>query len=136
MHLPMPPRQLRANGLAKEDLERVAIQRGPLVFCLEWPDNDGHALNFLMPAGAALKSEFDPDRMGGMQTVTGRATALGSGLRIFTAIPYYAWANRGMGEMQVWIGRGIKEAWWDPKPPEPIARRDRIRGVAQSGDRI
>ncbi len=122
MHLPMPPRHLRANGLAKEDLERVAIQRGPLVFCLEWPDNDGHALNFLMPAGAALKSEFDPDRMGGIQTITGNATALGFGLRTFTAIPYYAWANRGMGEMQVWIGRGIKEAWWDPKPPEPIAR--------------
>jgi uncharacterized protein len=122
MHLPMPPRHLRVNGLAKEDLERVAIQRGPLVFCLEWPDNDGHALNFLMPAGAALKSEFDPDRMGGVQTVTGNATALGFGLRTFTAIPYYAWANRGMGEMQVWIGRGIKEAWWDPKPPEPIAR--------------
>lgn len=75
-----------------------------------------------MPAGAALKSEFDPDRMGGIQTVTGNATALGFGLRTFTAIPYYAWANRGMGEMQVWIGRGIKEAWWDPKPPEPIAR--------------
>ncbi len=122
MHLPMPPRHLRANGLAKEDLDRVAIQRGPLVFCLEWPDNDGHALNFLMPAGAALKSEFDPDRMGGIQTVTGNATALGFGLRTFTAIPYYAWANRGMGEMQVWIGRGIKEAWWNPKPPEPIAR--------------
>lgn len=121
MHLPMFPRQVRANGLAKEDIERVAVARGPLVFCLEWPDNDGHALNFMLPAGAALKSEFDPDRMGGIQTITGRATELGAGLRVFTAIPYYAWANRGMGEMQVWIGRGIKEAWWAPEPPDPIA---------------
>lgn len=122
LHLPMFPRQVRAYGFAKENIERVALQRGPLVFCLEWPDNDGHALNFMLPAGAALKSEFDEDRMGGIQTITGRGTALGVGPRVFTAIPYYAWANRGMGEMQVWIGRGISEAWWTPKPPAPIAR--------------
>jgi uncharacterized protein len=122
LHLPTHARQVRAYGLAKEDIERVALQRGPLVYCLEWPDNDGHALNFMLPAGAALKSEFDADRMGGIQTIAGRGTALGEGLRVFTAIPYYAWANRGMGEMQVWIGRGIKEAWWAPQPPEPIAR--------------
>ena len=123
LHLPMYARQVRANGQAKEDQERVALQRGPLVFCLEWPDNDGHALNFLLPAGAALKSEFDPDRMWGLQTISGRATALGaSAPRTFTAVPYYAWANRGPGEMQVWIGRGIEEAWWAPRPPSPIAR--------------
>ncbi len=122
LHLPMHPRQVRANGLAKEDGERVALQCGPMVYCLEWPDNDGHALNFMLPAGAALKSEFDADRLYGLQTITGRATALGVGTRNFTAVPYYAWANRGEGEMQVWIGRGIEEAWWAPRPPSPIAR--------------
>jgi DUF1680 family protein len=122
LRLPMFARQVRAYGLAREDIERVALERGPLVFCLEWPDNDGHALSFMLPAGAALQSEFDPDRMGGMETISGRGTALGEGLRVFTAIPYYAWGNRGMGEMQVWIGRGIQEAWWAPQPPDPIAR--------------
>jgi DUF1680 family protein len=122
VRLPMYPRQVRANGQAKEDLERVALQRGPLVYCVEWPDNDGHALNLLLPQGAALRSQFDQDRVGGVQTITGRASALGMGLRTFTAIPYYAWNNRGAGEMQVWIGRGIKEAWWSPRPPEGIAR--------------
>jgi len=122
LRLPMRPRQVRANALAKENVDRVAIQRGPLVYCLEWLDNEGHALNFILSAGAALESELDADRMGGMQIVSGRAAALGAGLRTFTAIPYCAWANRGMGEMQVWIGRGLKQAWIAPVPPEPIAR--------------
>lgn len=122
MQLPMAPRQVRANGLARENIERIALQRGPLVYCLEWPDNEGHALNFMLPPGAALKSQFDGDRMGGIQTINGRGAALGEGLQIFTAVPYYAWANRGMGEMQVWIGRGIREAWSAPVPPAPIAR--------------
>lgn len=121
LHLPMYPRQVRANGMAKEDVERVALQRGPLVFCLEWPDNDGHALNYMLPAGIALKSEFD-DRLYGLQIIRGHAPALGAGMRTMEAVPYYAWANRGQGEMQVWIGRGIEEAWWAPRPPSPIAR--------------
>ena len=71
--------------------------------------------------------------MGGIETITGHATVLGRAAHIHR-VPYYAWNNRGMGEMQVWIGRGIKEAWWRPKPPEPIARVTASGGVAQSRD--
>ncbi|HEX3877243.1 MAG TPA: beta-L-arabinofuranosidase domain-containing protein [Bryobacteraceae bacterium] len=121
LHLPIAPRAVRANGQAKEDRDRIALQRGPLIYCVEWPDNDEHGLNLMIPAGTALKSEFDPDRLGGLQVITGRASAVGIKMREFTAVPYYAWANRGEGEMQVWIGRGIEQTWWAPQPPDPIA---------------
>jgi hypothetical protein len=121
LHLPMPIRQIRANSLAKEDRDRVALQRGPLVYCVEWVDNDGHALNIMLPTGTALKTESEADLFGGVETITGRATILGQGDRPFIAIPYHAWNNRGMGEMQVWIGRGVNQAWVAPVPPSPIA---------------
>jgi DUF1680 family protein len=121
LHLPMPIRQVRANSFAKEDRDRVALQRGPLVYCVEWIDNDGHALNIMLSTGMALKTESESDLFGGVETITGRATVLGQGLRPFTAVPYHAWNNRGMGEMQVWIGRGVNQAWVAPVPPSPIA---------------
>jgi len=120
LHLPMPVRQVRANSFAKEDRDRVALQRGPLVYCVEWIDNEGHALNIMLPPGTALKTESEADLFGGVETITGRATVLGQGLRPFTAVPYHAWNNRGMGEMQVWIGRGVNQAWVAPVPPSPI----------------
>jgi DUF1680 family protein len=122
LHLPMPIRQVRANSFAKEDRDRVALQRGPLVYCVEWIDNDGHALNIMLPTGSPLKTESEPDLFGGVETITGRATILGQGARQFTAVPYHAWNNRGMGEMQVWIGRGVNQAWVAPVPPSPIAQ--------------
>lgn len=122
LNLPMPIRQVRANSLAKEDRDRVALQRGPLVYCAEWIDNDGHALNLMLPTGTALKTESEPGLFGGVETITGQATVLGQGVRPFTAIPYHAWNNRGMGEMQVWIGRGTNQAWVAPVPPNPVAR--------------
>jgi uncharacterized protein len=121
LHLPMPIRQVRANSLAKEDRDRVALQRGPLVYCAEWIDNDSHALGLMLPTGTALKTESEPDLFGGVETIKGSATVLGLGERPFTAIPYHAWNNRGMGEMQVWIGRGPNQAWVAPVPPSPIS---------------
>jgi hypothetical protein len=74
-----------------------------------------------LPDGTTLKTETEPDLFGGVETINGQATVLGQGVRPFTAIPYHAWNNRGMGEMQVWIGRGTNQAWVDPVPPSPIA---------------
>jgi hypothetical protein len=122
LHLPMPIRQVRANSFSKENRDRVALQRGPLVYCVEWIDNEGHALNIMLPTGTALKTESEPDLFGGVETITGRAVILGQGIRQFTAVPYHAWNNRGMGEMQVWIGRGTQQAWVGPVPPSPITQ--------------
>ncbi len=51
LHFPIPIRQVGANSVAKVNRDRVALQRGPLVYCVEWVDNDGHALNIMLPTG-------------------------------------------------------------------------------------
>ena len=104
--LPMPVRRVVAQPSVEADQGRVALQRGPLVYAAEWPDNPGGKVrNLLLPDDATLASEFRPDLLNGVQVVTGRAVALALDAegkvtrqtQDFTAIPYYAWANRGTG---------------------------------------
>jgi hypothetical protein len=112
LNLPMPVRRIVANDNVAADRGRTAIQRGPLVYCAEWPDNPGGRVrNLVLPEDAKLRAEFKPDLLNGVTVVKGKAVAVttdpqGSVTRKeqdFTAIPYYAWANRGKGEMIVWI---------------------------------
>ena len=108
LSLPMPVRRIVANDRVEADRNRVALQRGPLVYCAEWPDSpDHHVRNLLLPDDARLTAEFRPDLLNGVVVIKGTAMAASeSGNRkpqAFTAIPYYAWANRGPGEMIVWI---------------------------------
>ncbi len=92
--------------------------RGPLLYCLEACDN-GADLNALsLPADAGLGAEWRADLLGGVMVIRGEAQrdqsedwgetlyrAEGSGTErvAMTAVPYYAWANRGKGEMVVWV---------------------------------
>jgi len=105
--LPMPVRRVVAHPALKEDAGKVALQRGPLVFCAEAVDNGGQVLNLSLPAGGRFTAEFRPDLLKGVVVLKGRALAAGpSGAareRDFLAIPYYAWANRAVGEMRVWF---------------------------------
>jgi len=110
--LPMPVRRVVAHEQVTADRGRIALQRGPLVYCAEWPDNpEGRVRNLMLPDDAALKAEFRPELLGGVAAIKGRAVGLsydkeGKVVRSeqeFAAIPYYAWANRGRGQMVVWI---------------------------------
>jgi DUF1680 family protein len=110
--LPMPVRRVVANNLVDADRSRVAIQRGPIVYAAEWVDNpNGKVRNLVLPATAKLAAEFRPNLLNGVEVVKGRAVALaydaqGKLARAeqdFMAIPYYAWANRGKGQMIVWL---------------------------------
>ncbi|HUK18403.1 MAG TPA: glycoside hydrolase family 127 protein [Bryobacteraceae bacterium] len=112
LNLPMPVRRVAANGEVVADRGRVAIERGPIVYALEWKDNPGGKVrNLMLPAGAPLHAEFAPELLKGVEVVKGKAVALeydaaGKLTKTeeqFTAIPYYAWANRGKGQMVVWI---------------------------------
>ena len=113
LSLPMPVRRVVANEAVAADRERVALQRGPVVFAVEGPDNAGHVFDFFLPDGAALSAEFRPDLLNGVGVITGNAAtesknAAGKTVesgRPFLAIPYYAWANRGPGQMLVWLPR-------------------------------
>ncbi|MCB9501024.1 MAG: glycoside hydrolase family 127 protein [Deferribacteres bacterium] len=114
LQLPMIIRRVIAIDSVKADIGRVALERGPLVFCAEWPDNpDGHVRNLLLPDAVKLTTKFDKDLLHGVQVIQGEAVAYHvneAGNRVrspqtFTAIPYYSWANRGKGEMVVWFAR-------------------------------
>lgn len=123
--LPMPVRRVLAHDRVAADRNRVALQRGPIVYAAEWPDNPGRKVrNLVLPDASALAAQFRPDLLGGVTVVTGRAFGLafdGAGKvttteQPFTAIPYFAWANRGRGEMLVWIPRDESVARPTPWP--------------------
>jgi DUF1680 family protein len=110
--LPMEVRRVHANPLVKDDLGKVALQRGPVMYCAEWQDNNGKTSNIIVPATATFKSSYQPDLLHGVATlvatvpvvqVDAGATSVSTTPRTLIAIPYYAWANRGKGEMTVWF---------------------------------
>jgi DUF1680 family protein len=102
--LPMPVRRVLANEKVEADRDRVALQRGPLVYCVEHPEIAGTSVHELaIPDDAELRSEWRGDLLGGVQVVTGTARNGVGANNAFTAIPYYAWANRGPGNMAVWL---------------------------------
>ena len=112
LNLPMPIRRVVADENLKDDVGRVALQRGPVVFCAEWPDNpNGKVRDLILPDDQALTADFDPTLLNGVQTIKGQAFSVSPGAdgspvktgQDFKAIPYFAWANRGKGEMTVWF---------------------------------
>ena len=93
---------------------KVALERGPLVYCFEHPDNNGKAMNIILPDNSKATARFQADLLGGITTIQCEASIVrpsGDGSAVetvkenVTAIPYFSWANRGKGEMQVWIPR-------------------------------
>jgi hypothetical protein len=114
LSLPMPVRRVKAHANVVAGRGRVALQRGPIVYAAEWPDNpDGKVRNLLLPDSAKLSAEWRPELLNGVVAVKSRAIALkktaeGGVVRTeqdFVAIPYATWANRGRGQMMVWIPR-------------------------------
>ena len=112
LNLPMPVRRVVADPRVKADIDRVALQRGPMVFCAEWPDNpNGKVRNLILPAHQTFTTAFEPGLLNGVETITGKSVAVSTNAdgstskteQPFKAIPYFAWANRGRGEMIVWL---------------------------------
>jgi DUF1680 family protein len=133
LSLPMEIRRVTADPRVNDDEGRVALERGPIVYCAEWADNGGHALNVIVPDDAKLRGEFRGGLLGGVEVITGDARRW-DGSRVtphsLTAIPYFAWANRGMGEMQVWLARSADKARMYPMPlPTGIARVSSSGGI-------
>jgi DUF1680 family protein len=104
IHMPMPVRRVAAHADVSENVGRIALQRGPLVFAAEAIDNGGAALDLSIADTANLTSRFDAHLLGGMTVIEGRAERDGNAVP-FRAIPYFAWSNRGAGEMAVWFPR-------------------------------
>lgn len=111
VHFDMKPRVVKANGKVEADRGRVAIERGPLVYCAEWPDNDFNVHNILLNQHPSFQVVERPDLLYGIHEITTDAQALSydaaGKLAVrdvkLTLIPYYAWAHRGEGDMEVWL---------------------------------
>ena len=120
----MKARLVRANPLVREDAGRVAVERGPLVYCLEQPDQPGFDLfdASVLVDGSGFTNEFEPDLLGGIVVLKHHGTVVDQPfsdeplyrafqdnterpgrLKALTFIPYYAWANRGPDRMEVWV---------------------------------
>lgn len=121
LSLDMPVERVAAHPLIRQNAGQIALQRGPLVYCIEEVDNGAQLANVVLPSDAPLGVEFDPELFGGVAVITGDAyrvepsnwsdaayqpqSAVTYTRTAFPmkAIPYYLWANRQEGEMRVWI---------------------------------
>lgn len=95
--LDMEARIVKANPQVKEDEGRVAIERGPIVYCAEWPDNPGVAVReVVLHHNPQLTVKHEADKLYGIDEIIVEDSNL-------TLIPYYAWNHRGAGDMSVWM---------------------------------
>ena len=108
---------LQAHPNLKDCLGKVALQRGPIVYGFEGLDNSG-ATNLVLAATRALTPEYR-NVLGGITVIQGKR----ADGEPFTAIPFYAFANRGKSSQEVWVGlKDLKrnEEWWEGKLYRPL----------------
>jgi DUF1680 family protein len=118
MQIPMPVRRVTARAELKQNNGRIALQRGPLVYCVEGADNNGEAWNIIVPEGTHF-TETAGDVAGEKITaldatlpvllVSADGNSVNTENRKVRAIPYYTWCNRGSNAMQVWLPVKIKD---------------------------
>jgi len=121
LNLPMPISRIRAHAKITADANRVALQRGPIVYCVEAVDHGGTVRHLALDPAAKLKAEHRPKLLGGVTVLTGKASARIAGSDKskpvdLLAIPYYAWDNRTGGEMAVWLPTTPAHAKPIPRP--------------------
>ena len=98
LSLPMPIRRVLSNEQVTNNDGKVAVERGPLVYCAEGIDNGGSLSDLALPDDAVLSAHHEAELLGGISTIQSSGVTL---------VPYFAWSHRGVGEMQVWMKRGM-----------------------------
>ncbi|MEP6566864.1 MAG: glycoside hydrolase family 127 protein, partial [Mesorhizobium sp.] len=119
--LEMSIARLFANPEVRHDIGRVALARGPLIYCVEETDNTGQLHRIALPRTARIEAHAEPNLLGGIVTLSAIAIEEAqenweTGLyrtdppsvseTKITAVPYFAWDNREPGEMLVWLRDG------------------------------
>lgn len=111
IHFDMLPRVVKANEKVEADRGRVAVERGPIVYCAEWPDNNFGVHNVLLNRRPQFEVVENPGLLYGINQLVTNAQSLSydnagklamKDVKL-TLIPYYAWAHRGEGDMEVWL---------------------------------
>ena len=132
VHFDMEPRVVKAHQAVRADQGRVSIEKGPVVYCAEWPDNPGFSVRSILMNQAPQFSVAHSAELFGIDKITTRAQTLAFGEdgRLaaqdvhLTLIPYYAWCHRGSGEMAVWLPQELRAT--KPVKPATIASRSKI----------
>lgn len=116
--LDMSVRRVRASLRVRADIGKLAVARGPIVFCMEQVDNEGPLWLDGMSADANVSESYEPDLLDGVEVLKVKGSRLESPTddqyravdapltereETLTMIPYYAWCNRAEGQMQVWV---------------------------------
>lgn len=114
---PMQVRRIIASDSIKQDRDRIALQYGPLVYCVEGIDNE-NVYGLVVPPATTFTTVFRPDLLGGVNTIRFMAPVIttdkdGASVstlqKEITAIPYFSWNNRGASDMQVWLPARIRK---------------------------
>ena len=139
---PMPVRKVISDERVSADKEKVAFQRGPLIFCAEWPDNNsGNVRDIIVKNDASVTAEYDPLLLGGTEVLktSGMQTRKNLDGKIsmleeepVKLIPYALWNNRGTGQMAVWLS--LTAGSVHPLPAPTIAFRSSIRASKVTSD--
>ena len=132
IHFDMEPRVVRANGHVAADKGRVAIERGPIVYCAEHPDNSCDVLSVLINQEPTFQLGNKTIMNTNVQTLTTDAQTLTFNSQgklqaqdeRLVLIPYYAWAHRGPGKMTVWIPQDLNAT--TPAQPASIASESKV----------
>ncbi|HOZ84320.1 MAG TPA: glycoside hydrolase family 127 protein [Niabella sp.] len=138
--LPMQTQKVFANEKVKADKDRFAIQYGPVVYCLEGVDNkDSVIQNIVVDKNTPMQVVYKKDKLNGINEIKMDGKGLqrlvgdskqSSNKQSVYAIPYYAWNNRGAGEMEVWIP--YTDAASRPKPAPTIANKSKVSASIKS----
>ena len=115
VHFDMEVRTVKANAKVEADRGRISVERGPIVYCAEWPDNNFDVLNVLMNREPEFEVVSKPELLCGINQIKTQAQTLEydeSGRLVtkdqtLTLIPYYAWAHSGQGNMAVWLPQEV-----------------------------
>lgn len=115
VHFDMEVRTVKANAKVEADRGRISVERGPIVYCAEWPDNNFDVLNVHMNREPEFEVVSKPELLCGINQIKTQAQTLEydeSGRLVtkdqtLTLIPYYAWAHRGQGNMAVWLPQEV-----------------------------
>ncbi len=119
----MQVREIVSRPELKQNDARIALQYGPMVYCVEGADNSNAAFNFVVGEKPAYNVEFNAGLLNGINTIRFNANALeiaADGRSVntikkqITAVPYYSWNNRGANEMQVWLPTNINKVQVNP----------------------
>lgn len=132
VHFDMEARTVKAHQAVEADRGKVAVERGPVVYCAEWPDNDFSVLSVLLNKKPVFELVPQPDMLYGINQLKTGAQILSytpeGKIEVkdvkLTLIPYYAWAHRGSGEMAVWFPDELSAT--RPVMPPSIASESKI----------